>query len=73
MKLDAAVIATLATLAACLAGVATAAPPEQCQVPQSLLDTDADFSRVLKVFKTEHRIAITVIGSGSSGLAGPDG
>ncbi|MGC1780161.1 MAG: GDSL-type esterase/lipase family protein [Xanthobacteraceae bacterium] len=73
MKLAAAVIATLAPLFTCLAGVAIGAPPEQCEVPQSLLDTDADFSRVLSAFKTQHRIAITVIGSGSSGLAGPDG
>ena len=36
MKLAIAVIATLAPLAACLAGVARAAPPEQCDVPQSL-------------------------------------
>ncbi len=73
MKLAAAVIATLAPLAACLFGVAAAAPPEQCGVPQSLLDTDVDLGRVLSAFKTNHRIAITVIGSGSSGLNGPDG
>ena len=76
MKLAAAVFATLAPLAACLAGLAgaaAAAPPEQCEVPASLLNADADLSHVLHSFKTAHRIAITVIGSGSSGLSGPDG
>lgn len=73
MKLAAVVIATLAPLVASLAGVATAAPPQQCEVPQSLLETDAGLSHVLSAFKSKHRIAITVIGSGSSGLSGPDG
>lgn len=73
MKLAAAVIVTLAPLAVCLAGVAVAGPPEQCEVPPSLINTDTELSRVLNSFKTEHRIAITVIGSGSSGLSGPDG
>jgi len=72
MKL-AAVLATLAPLAVCLAGVAMAAPPEQCEVPQSLIGADAALSHVLRSFKTAHRVSISVIGSGSSGLSGPDG
>ncbi len=72
MKL-AAVLATLAPLAVCLAGVAAAAPPEQCEVPQSLIGADAALSHVLASFKTAHRVSISVIGSGSSGLSGPDG
>ncbi|HTZ00730.1 MAG TPA: GDSL-type esterase/lipase family protein [Xanthobacteraceae bacterium] len=73
MRLAAAVLATLAPLAAGLTALAAAAPPEQCEVPQSLLDTGTDLSRVQNAYKTNHRIAITVIGSGSSGLNGPDG
>jgi hypothetical protein len=72
MKLVA-VIATLAPLAVCLAGIAGAAPPEQCDVPPSLLVSDVDLAHVMHAFKTEHRLAITVIGSGSSGITGPDG
>ena len=73
MKLAAAVIATLAPLALCVVGVAEAAPPEQCELPPSSLAGDADLGHVLNSVKTARRIAITVIGSGSSGLAGPDG
>jgi len=74
MKLCIAVLATLAPLVAGFADAAGAASlPEQCEVPQSLIDGDIDLTHVLNAVKTEHHVAITVIGSGSSGLAGPDG
>jgi|SRR5579862_276801 len=76
MKPLIAVIATIATIVACLAGAARAAPPsppEQCDLPQSLIDGEIDLTRVMNDFKANHRLYVTVVGSGSSGLSGPDG
>lgn len=73
MKLAAAILATIALVAIGPSGAARAAPPEQCDAPQSLIDGDADLSRVMQSFRANHRLAITVIGSGSSGLSGPEG
>ena len=71
------VIAFAAIIAARAAGSPGAAgaetPPAQCEVPPSLIDSEIDLSRVMTVFKADHRLPITVIGSGSSGLAGPEG
>jgi len=66
------VIAVLAVLA--LAGsAAVAAPPEACDVPDSFTSTDTDLARVTAAIKDTHRLTISVIGTGSSGLPGPDG
>jgi len=74
MKLVTAFIATIAIAAGAWHGVARAAPPpEQCDVPESLLQSDTDLTRVLNEVKTKHRLDISVIGSGSSALTGPDG
>jgi GDSL-like lipase/acylhydrolase family protein len=69
------ILATLALAPIALAdGAAVAAPqPEQCDVPESLLASDADLARVTNAVKTKHRLDISVVGSGSSALAGPDG
>ncbi len=42
-------------------------------MPASLLETDTDLSRVSNEVKTKHRLDISVIGSGSSALSGPEG
>jgi GDSL-like Lipase/Acylhydrolase family len=74
MKLVMAIIAAIALAAGAASGVARAEPPpEECDVPASLLETDTDLSRVLNEVKTKRRLDISVIGSGSSGLTGPDG
>jgi GDSL-like Lipase/Acylhydrolase family len=73
MKPAVAVLAIIAPIAACLIGVVRAAPPEQCNAPQSLIDSDIDLGRVMNAFKANHRLHISVIGSGSSGLSGPEG
>ncbi len=73
MKLAIAVLATIASVAVCLSGVTRATPPLQCEAPQSLIDGDVDLGRVMSEFKTSRRLDIAVIGSGSSGLSGPDG
>ncbi len=66
------VIAVLAVFA--LAdGVAAAAAPEACEVPDSFLSSETDLARVMAAIKDTHRLTISVIGTGSSGLPGPDG
>ena len=75
------VVAILA--ASALAGVALAAasggaaradpPPEECDVPQSYLESDIALPRVTEQVKTKHRLDISVIGTGSSAIAGPEG
>lgn len=72
------VIAVLTTIAL-LNGAATAAPDEAaapaapCDVPEWLLPADADLTRVSSEIKDRHRLDISVVGSGSSALSGPDG
>ena len=74
MKLVIVIVATIALAAGSAGGVAYAAPqPEECDVPASLLGTDTDLSRVLNEVKTKHRLDVSVIGSGSSALTGPEG
>jgi lysophospholipase L1-like esterase len=74
MKLVIAIIAAIALAAAFPAGAARAAPQlEQCDVPDSMIQSDTDLARVLSEVKNKHRLEISVIGSGSSSLAGPDG
>ncbi len=56
-----------------LAGHASAAPVEDCDVPQSLIAGETDLARVMAEIKEHRRLDISVIGSGSSSLPGPDG
>jgi hypothetical protein len=56
-----------------LFGNAAAAAPADCDVPQSLLTTEIDLPHVLQAVKDRRRLDISVIGSGSSSLSGPDG
>jgi len=42
-------------------------------VPASFLESEIDLSRVTNELKDRHRLDITVLGTGSSSLAGPDG
>jgi lysophospholipase L1-like esterase len=46
---------------------------EECDVPPSLIASDSDLTRVTSEIKTHQRLDITVIGTGSSTLSGPDG
>jgi len=75
MRSNIGVIATILFSASLLGGAAPAAPPPppHCEVPQELLASDIDLSRALNEAKTQHRLDISVIGTGSSALAGPDG
>jgi hypothetical protein len=78
MRFIVALLAALALIdgtAAAEPGATTApAPPApECEVPDSLLTTDSDLARVTKEVKNRHRLDISVIGTGSSALPGPEG
>ena len=49
------------------------APAAQCDVPEGLLPAENDLTRVSTEIKDRHRLDISVVGSGSSWLSGPDG
>jgi hypothetical protein len=66
------VIAVLAAILS-VGGAAAAEPVPDCDVPEALLQTDHDLARVGDEIKQRHRLDITVVGSGSSVLTGPDG
>jgi hypothetical protein len=79
MKFGTTIIATIA-LAALSSGLylvggtrAATAPPEQCDVPQSFVESDADLPAVTKETKDRHRLDISVVGTASSSISGPDG
>ena len=78
MKLKKSIAATIALAAACVtalvaAGARAAPPAEECDIPQSFVESEIDLPRVLTEIKDKHRLDITVIGTGSSGLAGSEG
>jgi hypothetical protein len=69
-----AVLTTIALLnSAAMAASAPDAPAAECDVPEWLLPADSDFTRVSNKIKDRHRLDISVVGSGSSALSGPDG
>ena len=73
MKLITALIATIA-LSALPDGVVFAAPqPEECDVPASLVESEIDLTRATDEMKDKHRLDISVLGTESSALPGPDG
>jgi lysophospholipase L1-like esterase len=63
----------LAVLAIALVNGAATAPAADCDVPESLIYTESDLGRVTNEIKERRRLDISVIGTGSSVLAGPDG
>jgi lysophospholipase L1-like esterase len=56
-----------------LANGPAAAGLEECAVPESLLASDHDLTRVMQQIKERQRLDISVLGTGSSTLPGPDG
>lgn len=65
---------TLVLLAAPLTDRARAAAvPESCELPDSFVQSEIDLPQVTKDSKVAHKLAISVIGTGSSALSGPDG
>jgi GDSL-like Lipase/Acylhydrolase family len=64
------IIALLAVLTLANGGTAAA---EECAVPPSLIASDNALTRVAQQIKEQRRLDISVIGTGSSTLPGPDG
>jgi len=65
------IAAVLAALLSC--GAAFAAERQACEIPGYLLFGANELKHVAEVVKTDHRLTIAVVGTGSSALAGPDG
>ena len=66
------IIAFLVTIAL-VDGAAAATPSEDCDVPDTFISSDSDLTRVTGEIKDHQRLDISVVGSGSSSLPGPDG
>jgi hypothetical protein len=62
-----------ALAASALAGQALAVDPPSCVVPDNLLFADNTLSRVTEAVSKQHKLAIAVLGTGSSMLAGATG
>lgn len=73
MKLLIALVAAIAINCLPAWGAVAEPQPEACDVPASLLESEIDLGRVTAALKDKHRLDITVLGTGSSSLAGPDG
>jgi hypothetical protein len=65
-------ITVLAALAL-VNGANAAAPELHCEVSQSYLSGDSELAHVAKALQTQQRLDISVVGSGSSALNGPEG
>src|SRR4051794_3915914 len=63
----------LALSALNLASTALGAERGSCAVPDDLLFSDSQLKRVSKAVADQYKLNIAVVGTGSSGLAGPDG
>ncbi len=68
------ILAVLATITFAGGAVAAeSAPTPDCDVPERLISTETELTRVNKEVTDRHRLDITVVGSRSSALSGPDG
>ena len=73
MKLFTALVAAIVLNCLPAWGAVAEPQPEACDVPASFLEGEIDLSRVTAELKDKHRLDISVLGTGSSSLAGPDG
>jgi len=62
-----------AAMVVILNGAAVAEPQDECDLPQAFTDTEIELPRVTAEIKDKHRLDISVIGTGSSAISGPDG
>jgi hypothetical protein len=65
------IIAVLATIAL-VNGAAAAESAPDCDVPESLIPAEVELTRVAGEIKDRHRLDISVLGTASSALSGPD-
>jgi len=73
MKLLTALVATIALNCLPAWGAVAEPQPDVCEVPSSFLESEIDLARVTSEIKDKHRLDISVLGTGSSSLPGPDG
>jgi hypothetical protein len=66
-------LVTILAAVALIDGAAAAVPQPSCAVPESFLSSENDLTKVTAEVKTQQRLDISVIGTGSSALPGPDG
>jgi len=63
----------IAMLASFLFAIGAAFAAEECELPVSFLTSDTDLTHAIKEIADQHRLDISVVGTGSSTLPGPDG
>jgi hypothetical protein len=73
MRLFIALVAAIAFNCLPAWGAVAEPQPEACDVPPSFLESEIDLGRVTAELKDKHRLDISVLGTGSSSLPGPDG
>jgi hypothetical protein len=75
MTLIMALLTTIALVVGAAAAEPAPAPASapSCEVPESLIFAEADLARVAGQIRDHHRLDISVVGSASSALSGPDG
>ena len=66
-------LAIVLAAVALIDGAAAQAPVERCTVPDSFLSTELDLSHAMEGVKAHQHLDISVVGTGSSALPGPDG
>jgi hypothetical protein len=66
-------LAIVLTMVALIDGAAAATPSDKCDVPDSFVSSDSDLAKVTSEVKANQRLDISVIGTGSSALPGPEG
>jgi len=66
-------VAIVLAAVALIDGAAASAPVERCTVPDSFLSTEIDLGSVMGEVKAHQHLDISVVGTGSSALPGPDG
>src|SRR5262245_43133409 len=73
MKLLTALVVIIALNCLPALGAVAEPQPDACDVPESFLESEIDLTRATDEIKDRHRLDISVLGTGSSSLAGPDG
>jgi hypothetical protein len=66
-------LAIVLTMVALIDGAAAASPSDKCDVPDSFISSDSDLAKVTSGVKANQHLDISVIGTGSSALPGPEG
>jgi hypothetical protein len=68
-----AVVAAISLINGASAAEPASAAAPACSVPEGLISTDGELAHVAAAIKDKHRLNISVVGTASSALSGPDG